>query len=469
MDNTTRVLDAVKFIFKNDPKFTKVLWMGSAILIIIIILILHFVFSLSFLTSVVVAVPLYLTMNFGTVFLIFFIGRKYQEKLGSIAIEIEKEAEISKEDSLKKEPLPISLKQIQIEGFKRIGNIHIKSVSIDANWVFLIGENGSGKTTILRGIAIGFLGRKDENDVLIDSFNTKIGIEFYYHGKSIIRNLWSKSLEYNQFNVPIAFYGPFRLALQTDVLEKDEKSKAGTAYGLFNNDGILLSIEIELKKFYEREETVLLNRLLDILCKVTGLASIEVIGDIVLYYEKDSNGNKFSSVYFDQLASGIRSILAMVGDMMIRLFKSHPEITEPSELAGIVIIDELDLHWHPKMQREIPSLLSSIFPKVQFIASTHSLVPLLGAPENSVLLKVNRTVEEGITVEKVDIDFQALSSDTMLRDIFDLEEYMSDPKIKAWERYKELKRLIRSEEDIDKKETYMDERREIGNKYTFPA
>jgi hypothetical protein len=94
---------------------------------------------------------------------------------------------------------------------------------------------------------------------------------------------------------------------------------------------------------------------------------------------------------------------------------------------------------------------------------------LLGAPENSVLLKVNRTVEEGITVEKVDIDFQALSSDTMLRDIFDLEEYMSDPKIKAWERYKELKRLIRAEENLDKKEIYMDERREIGNKYTFPA
>jgi hypothetical protein len=96
-------------------------------------------------------------------------------------------------------------------------------------------------------------------------------------------------------------------------------------------------------------------------------------------------------------------------------------------------------------------------------------VPLLGAPENSVLLKVNRTVEEGITVEKVDIDFQALSSDTMLRDIFDLEEYMSDPKIRAWERYKELKRLIRAEESIDKKEIYMDERRDIGNKYTFPA
>jgi energy-coupling factor transporter ATP-binding protein EcfA2 len=478
MDNTTRVLDAAKFMFQNNPKLGRIIWIGSAIFIIIISIILYLVSNLSLLASIVIAIPLYLIINFGTLFLVFFIGRKYQEKLGSIATEIEKEAEISNdgilihnfsEDIYKKEPLPISLKQIQIEGFKRISNIHIESVSIDANWVFVVGKNGSGKTTILRGIAIGFLGRKDENDILIEDFDTKIGIEFYYRGQSVIRNLWSKSLEYNQFNIPIAFYGPFRLELQKDVLQKEEKSRTGTSYGLFNNNGILLNIELELKKLYEKDEMELFNKLINILCEVSGLASIEVIGDIVLYYEKDSDNNRFSAVYFDHLASGIRSILAMVGDMMIRLFKSQPEVTEPSELAGIVIIDELDLHWHLKMQREIPSLLSSIFPKVQFIASTHSLVPLLGAPENSVLLKVNRTVEKGITVEKVDIDFQALSSDTMLRDIFDLEEYMSDAKIRAWERYKELKRLIRAEENTDKKEIYMDERREIGNKYTFPA
>jgi predicted ATP-binding protein involved in virulence len=136
-------------------------------------------------------------------------------------------------------------------------------------------------------------------------------------------------------------------------------------------------------------------------------------------------------------------------------------------LAGIVIIDELDLHWHPKMQREIPQLLSKIFPKVQFIASTHSLVPLLGAPENSVLLKVNRTKEEGITIEKVDVDFQALSSDTLLRDIFDLEKYMSDAKTKAWERYTKLKSLIHFEKEEAKKQAFMEERERLGDKYNF--
>lgn len=136
-------------------------------------------------------------------------------------------------------------------------------------------------------------------------------------------------------------------------------------------------------------------------------------------------------------------------------------------MAGIVIIDELDLHWHPKMQREIPKLLSSIFPKVQFIASTHSLVPLLGAPENSVLLKVNRTKEAGITAERVDIDFQALSTDTMLRDIFDLEKYMSDAKISAWERFIELKGMDHFEKNEAKKNEYWKEIERLADKYQF--
>jgi predicted ATP-binding protein involved in virulence len=368
--------------------------------------------------------------------------------------------------------LPYSLKCLKVKKYDGVIITNFEGLPIDTSWIFLIGENGYGKTTILRSITIGFVGEKDEDAELFD-FNFEengISIEYFNQSHSVINSIGQTNFKPL---IHLACYGPSRLQIQTDQTQNDIAKKSTTTYSLFNSDGILLNIEFELLIWHLEK-----NPRFDAV-KQTFLKLIPYLSDIqvdvpqrkVFYIEKEptENGSKYNRVTFNQLASGFRSILAMVGDMMIRLFKSQPEITEPSELAGIVIIDELDLHWHPKMQREIPSLLSSIFPKVQFIASTHSLVPLLGAPENSVLLKVNRTVAEGITVEKVDIDFQALSSDTMLRDIFDLEEYMSDPKIRAWERYKELKRLIRAEENIDKKEIYMDERREIGNKYTFPA
>ena len=320
----------------------------------------------------------------------------------------------------------------------------------------------------MRSIAIGFIGESDEDVPLFHpSFDNGIGIEYFNQSKSVTHNVGHTIEPFPH----LACYGPSRLQIQTDQTQNDIAKKSTTTYSLFNSDGILLNIEFELLIWFLEKSPKFEAVKKTFLQLIPYLADIEV--DVparkIYYIEKEpvENGETYKKVSFSQLASGFRSIIAMVGDMMIRLFKSQPTITNPSELAGIVIIDELDLHWHPKMQREIPQLLSNIFPKVQFIASTHSLVPLLGAPENSVLLKVNRTKEEGITVEKVDIDFQALSSDTLLRDIFDLEKYMSDAKTKAWERYTQLKSLIHFEKDEAKKQDFIAERELLGDKYNF--
>jgi internalin A len=369
----------------------------------------------------------------------------------------------------KQKILPYSVKSLKVQGFEGIIEANFIASPIDTNWLFLIGENSYGKTTILRSIAIGFIGESDQEvDLFESNSDSGVGIEYFNSSHSLINNVGQNTFK----SFPhLACYGPSRLQIQTEQTQNDVAKKSTTTYSLFNADGVLLNIEFEMLIWYLEK-----NPRFDAV-KQTFLKLIPYLSDIqvdvpkrkVFYIEKEpiENGIKYNPVTFNELASGFRSILAMIGDMMIRLFKSQSDVTEPSELAGIVIIDEIDLHWHPKMQREIPSLLSSIFPKIQFIASTHSLVPLLGAPENSVLLKVNRTVEEGITVEKMDIDFQALSSDVMLRDIFDLEKYQSDAKQKAWERYTKLKGLIHFEKDEAKKKEYIHEREVLGDKYNF--
>jgi predicted ATP-binding protein involved in virulence len=134
----------------------------------------------------------------------------------------------------------------------------------------------------------------------------------------------------------------------------------------------------------------------------------------------------------------------MVGDILIRLYRQNPGILEPKELGGIVIIDEFDLHLHPKWQRELPILLSRVFPKVQFIVSTHSAIPLLGAPGNSVFLKVTRNKKYGIRVDRVDIKIQNLLPNSILTsDIFDMEEITqvnnkSLDKVRTEDFYKEI-------------------------------
>lgn len=365
------------------------------------------------------------------------------------------------------EILSYAIKRLEVKNFEGIHRSSFKEIPIDSKWVFLIGENGYGKTTVLRSIAIGFIGEDENHIPFVSTLDNEINIEYYSKSESIIHNT---NDSFDSFP-HLACYGPSRLQIQTDQTQNDVAKKSTTTYSLFNSDGILLNIEFELLIWFLEKSPKFENVKQTFLRLIPYLSDIEVnVPSRKVYYiekEPTEEGDIYTPVLFEQLASGFRSIIAMVGDIIIRLFKSQPEITNPSELAGIVIIDELDLHWHPKMQREIPQLLSQIFPKIQFIVSTHSLVPLLGAPENSVLLKVNRTKEDGITVEKIDIDFQALSSDKMLRDIFDLEKYMSDTKQQAWERYTRLKSLIHFEKDETKKLAYIEEREQLGDKYKF--
>ena len=73
------------------------------------------------------------------------------------------------------------------------------------------------------------------------------------------------------------------------------------------------------------------------------------------------------------LSHGERGILAVVLDLTWRLAQLNVESADPaSETSAVVLIDEIDLHLHPKWQREIVRKLTETFPRCQFIATTHS-------------------------------------------------------------------------------------------------
>ncbi|CAA6803031.1 MAG: Unknown protein, partial [uncultured Aureispira sp.] len=95
---------------------------------------------------------------------------------------------------------------------------------------------------------------------------------------------------------------------------------------------------------------------------------------------------------------------------------------------GIVLIDEIDIHLHPNWQKKFVQTLTKLFPKIQFIASTHSPIPLLGAPKETVILNVEKpSSREGIKVRKLDIDVTTLTPNTILTSpIFGFEGIISD-------------------------------------------
>lgn len=96
--------------------------------------------------------------------------------------------------------------------------------------------------------------------------------------------------------------------------------------------------------------------------------------------------NKILSL--NQLSHGEKMTIAMVGDLARRLAIANPGMFNPLEGSGIVLIDEIDLHLHPRWQRSIVQKLRSTFPNIQFVLTTHS--PLIInhlKPENIFLLE----------------------------------------------------------------------------------
>jgi predicted ATP-binding protein involved in virulence len=80
-----------------------------------------------------------------------------------------------------------------------------------------------------------------------------------------------------------------------------------------------------------------------------------------------------TTVAVRHLSDGERGTLALVLDLTRRLGQANPTMVDPAaEAEAVVLIDEIDLHLHPKWQRQIGRNLTTAFPRCQFIATTHS-------------------------------------------------------------------------------------------------
>lgn len=96
------------------------------------------------------------------------------------------------------------------------------------------------------------------------------------------------------------------------------------------------------------------------------------------------------TVAYENLSHGQRNILSMVGDIAFKAIILNPHLgdTAVTEVKGIVLIDELDLHLHPRWQRIIIPALLQAFPNLQFVATTHSPF-IIQSLSKGVLLDLN--------------------------------------------------------------------------------
>ena len=296
--------------------------------------------------------------------------------------------------------------RIKLTNIRCIGELSIeleKENDIE-KWLIFVGDNGDGKTSVLRSIAMGlcdassaagllresdqgYIRRgKDRARIRIELVNqSSLAAEGSTSGETIsidtrIEHLPYSSLEFiasqtltpkrDQFRWDELFacaYGAGRGTTGTGDFA--DYSLINSVYSLFNYGEGLQNPELTIRRLASKglERRVLRTietMLPDVTIRMPGES--ETGGGIQL------GGPWGDPLPLRDIADGYKSTFLWITDFIGWALAHHESIKGPKEISGIVLIDELEQHLHPKWQRTIVSSLRDQFPNVQFIVSSHS-------------------------------------------------------------------------------------------------
>lgn len=123
---------------------------------------------------------------------------------------------------------------------------------------------------------------------------------------------------------------------------------------------------------------------------------------------------------FQNLSSGYLAIFDIFADLLVR--SEFFEIS-PSELHGIVLIDEIDAHLHISLQKKILPFFTSLFPEIQFIVSTHSPFVITSTDNDTVIYDIS-------SGEFFEEDLSLYSHESIIKELFHVRD--EDDNLKAF-------------------------------------
>lgn len=271
-------------------------------------------------------------------------------------------------------------------------------------WTLLLGENGCGKSSALRAIALLLAGSEALPDLLgepeawirngakqcrvegtlVTAKGEEREIALEIRRGDGIRQIFERNrssldaldaaIAHTDRNYFVLGYGVSRrpTAAQSRSVVADERSRSPRAQGMatmFSPDSALVSLEQWAMDLDYRKGKGSLAAVREALNKLLPDMQFERINrkarQIVF---KTVDGE----VPLAQLSDGYQNMAAWCGDLLYRITETFPDRKDPLATRGVLLIDELDLHLHPVWRRKLVDFLSSTLPNFQFIATTHS-------------------------------------------------------------------------------------------------
>ena len=402
--------------------------------------------------------------------------------------------------------------QLLVRNFKKFEE---QTFDLHPQFTLLVGDNGSGKTSVLDALAVSLgVWLVEKPDTILQNSGRNIqakdirlkpfreGDRFQFQecwpvvvqatgqigqnnviwarqiregGKNttntsakealaIVKGIYQKVAAGEKVICPVlAYYGAGRAWLPSNERIPRESKTNGPArrWAAFYDCLNERIRPAELRKWFHRETTAAGNR------GGRMRPGFEVMRRAVLGCVPDADAMWFDSDRdqivlsiggdaqpFDNLSAGQRMMLALVADIAIKAVTQNAHLLPPDELGpedeplsrlltqtpGVVLIDELEVHLHPKWQRRVASDLKRTFPAIQFVCTSHSpqiigeLLPeeirvleddMAAIPERSFGVDSSRILEELMDGKR-----QNESVETMLKELFRLidEENFSEAR-----------------------------------------
>lgn len=299
----------------------------------------------------------------------------------------------------------------------------------------ICGENGVGKTTILKAIAHYFINGKDNF------------IKKHYGCEKGVVNIWLKdkkeplkyevtefipgdakanSTDFKMGNALLYFPSTRKIDYyKLDALPASKNCETDNS-PLHASQMLINGVDNKIKSWFvnrflfstlkksldktQQENLKLSQSIFNALDDSLNVETVKPDFEIVLK-------RKDSEIYFEMLSDGYKSCIFIILGIIQEIEYRYPSI-EARDFDGIIMIDEIDIHLHPQWQAKLVNVLKETFPKVQIIATTHSPSVLQNAQKEEII-PLYRDAEDNICIKELYLGEYGLQGWT-------LEEIMED-------------------------------------------
>lgn len=308
--------------------------------------------------------------------------------------------------------------------------------------LIITGKNGSGKTILLNAVAdfldyikgqksLGFLSHKqmlsywekEERNAKDDRSRMRAKQQKEYYTKELnalygkvnvqITNVAKLVEKYNNSDFVIAFYQADRKVSMTEPKNptKPEFNKIGDVKKTVTTQFLNFLSDLKIQEALARnEKQIEAADEIDAWFEDFKRLLRQIYQDDELELEFNYKDYSFriktegKSFKFTELSDGFAAVLDIVADLILKM-QGEDGVTKSYQKEGVVLIDEIETHLHLELQKTIMPLLTSVFPNIQFIVTTHSPF-VLNSMNNAVAYDLeNREILDDLT----DYSYEALA------------------------------------------------------------